>query len=108
MRSRSRASAFIADPWASSKQPRVEPAVARSAGVGYVASAVSISPTQLSATSSSAHPPRRRLPEPESTIQIYGTISDELAQVVAGASQGVTDALTIREPFAGFSRLTAA
>ena len=45
--------------------------------------------------------------EPESTIQIYGTVSDELAQVVAGASQGGTDAVTIREPFAGFSRLPA-
>ncbi|MGH3346458.1 MAG: hypothetical protein ACRDO4_05710 [Nocardioides sp.] len=41
-------------------------------------------------------------------MQIYGTISDELAQAVAGASQGSTDAVTIREPFAGFSRLPAA
>lgn len=46
--------------------------------------------------------------EPESTMQIYGTISDELAQTIAGASQGRTDAVTIREPFAGFSRLPSA
>jgi hypothetical protein len=44
--------------------------------------------------------------EPESTVQIYGSLSHELAQTVAGASQGLTDeAVTIREPFAGFSRL---
>ncbi|KQS97406.1 putative quinol monooxygenase [Cellulomonas sp. Leaf395] len=46
--------------------------------------------------------------EPESTVQIYGTISDELAQTIAGASQGSRDAVTIREPFAGFSRLPSA
>lgn len=46
--------------------------------------------------------------EPESTIQVYGTISDQLAQAVAGASQGRADAVTIREPFAGFSRLPPA
>lgn len=46
--------------------------------------------------------------EPESTIQIYGTISEELAQTVAGAAQGRDDAVIIREPFAGFSRLPAA
>ena len=46
--------------------------------------------------------------EPESTMQIYGTISDELAQTIAGASQGGTDVVTIREPFAGFSRLPSA
>ncbi|HZO63636.1 MAG TPA: hypothetical protein VFB74_01420 [Kribbellaceae bacterium] len=46
--------------------------------------------------------------EPESTVQIYGSLSDELAQTVAGASQGSSDeAVTIREPFAGFSRLPA-
>lgn len=44
--------------------------------------------------------------EPESTIQIYGSLSEELVQTIAGASQGRTnDAVTIREPFAGFSRL---
>ena len=43
--------------------------------------------------------------QPESTMQIYGTIPDELARTIAGASQGTTDAVTIREPFAGFSRL---
>ena len=32
----------------------------------------------------------------------------ELAQAIAGASQGGTDAVTIREPFAGFSRLPSA
>ena len=46
--------------------------------------------------------------EPESTMQIFGTISDELARTIAGASQGRTDAVTIREPFAGFSRLPSA
>ena len=46
--------------------------------------------------------------EPESTMQIYGTISEQLAQTIAGASQGSTDAVTIREPFAGFSRLPSA
>ncbi len=47
-------------------------------------------------------------PEPQSTVQIYGTLSDELAQTIDGASQGRTDeAATIREPLAGFSRLPA-
>jgi len=47
--------------------------------------------------------------EPGSTVQIYGTLSDELAQTVAGALQGSTDeTVIIREPFAGFSRLPAA
>ena len=46
--------------------------------------------------------------QPESTMQIYGTIPDELARTIAGASQGTTDAVTIREPFAGFSRLPSA
>lgn len=46
--------------------------------------------------------------EPESTIQVYGSISDELAEAVAGSSQGRWDTVTIREPFAGFSRLPAA
>lgn len=32
--------------------------------------------------------------EPESAIQIYGTLSDELAQTIAGASQGRTDAVS--------------
>ena len=46
--------------------------------------------------------------EPESTVQIYGTLTDELAQTVAGAAQGSTDeTVAIREPFAGFSRLPA-
>jgi hypothetical protein len=46
--------------------------------------------------------------EPESTVQIYGTHSDELAQMIDVASQGRTDeAATICEPFAGFSRLSA-
>ena len=46
--------------------------------------------------------------EPESTLQIYGTPSDELAQTIDGASRGRTDeAATIREPFADFSRLPA-
>jgi hypothetical protein len=46
--------------------------------------------------------------EPESTVQIHGTLSDELAQTIDVASQGRADeAATIREPFAGFSRLPA-
>ena len=46
--------------------------------------------------------------EPESTMQIYGTISDQLAGTIVGASPGRQDAVTIREPFAGFSRLPTA
>ena len=46
--------------------------------------------------------------EPESTVEIYGSPSEELARIVAGAAQGMTDeAVTIRAPFAGFSRLPA-
>jgi hypothetical protein len=46
--------------------------------------------------------------EPESTVQIHGTLSDELAQTIDVASRGRTDeAATIGEPFAGFSRLPA-
>jgi hypothetical protein len=46
--------------------------------------------------------------ESESTVQIYGTLSDGLAQTIDVASQGRTDeAATIREPFASFSRLPA-
>ena len=41
-------------------------------------------------------------------MQIYGIISDELAQTIAGAAHGRTDAVTIREPLAGFSRLPSA
>jgi hypothetical protein len=42
--------------------------------------------------------------EPESTVQIYITLSDELAQTIDVASRGCTDeAATIREPFAGFT-----
>jgi hypothetical protein len=46
--------------------------------------------------------------EPDSTIQIYGTLSDALAHQVAAESQGTEDAVIIREPFTGFSRLPAA
>jgi hypothetical protein len=37
--------------------------------------------------------------EPESTVQIHGTLGDELAQTIDGASRGRTDeAATICEP----------
>lgn len=45
--------------------------------------------------------------EPESTLQIYGTLSDELKRAisaVAKASGGVSS-VTIREPSTGFDRL---
>lgn len=46
--------------------------------------------------------------EPESTLQIYGTLSDELAQTIDGASHGRTDeAAPIPEPIADLSRLPA-
>jgi hypothetical protein len=46
--------------------------------------------------------------EPESAVQIDGTLSDELAQTIDVASRGRTDeAATIREPFADSSRLPA-
>jgi hypothetical protein len=43
--------------------------------------------------------------EPDSTMQIYGTLSEPVAQQVAGASQSGADSVTIREPFTGFDRL---
>ena len=46
--------------------------------------------------------------EPASTIQIYGTLSDRLAEQIKGATQGAEDSVSIRTPFAGFSRLPGA
>jgi quinol monooxygenase YgiN len=45
--------------------------------------------------------------EPESTLQIYGDLSEELIRTIAGAAQtdGDGSSVTIREPFAGFHRL---
>jgi quinol monooxygenase YgiN len=45
--------------------------------------------------------------EPESTLQIYGTLTDALIQAISVAAQTEADAdrVTIREPFAGFDRL---
>jgi len=45
--------------------------------------------------------------EPESTLQIYGTLTDALIQAISVAAQTEADEdrVTIREPFAGFDRL---
>ena len=45
--------------------------------------------------------------EPESTMQIYGDLTDDLVQAISAAAQtdGDTSSVTIREPFAGFDRL---
>jgi len=45
--------------------------------------------------------------EPESTLQIYGTLTRDLIQAISGAAQteGDENSVTIREPFAGFDRL---
>lgn len=45
--------------------------------------------------------------EPESALQIYGTLTSDLVQTIAAAAQsdGDDDSVTIREPFAGFDRL---
>jgi quinol monooxygenase YgiN len=45
--------------------------------------------------------------EPESTLQIYGELSDDLISTIAGAAQtdGDGSSVTIRVPFAGFHRL---
>ena len=45
--------------------------------------------------------------EPESTLQIYGTLTEDLIRAISGAAQTDGDAstVTIREPFAGFDRL---
>ena len=45
--------------------------------------------------------------EPESAMQIYGNLTDDLIQMISAAAQsdGDTSSVTIREPFAGFDRL---
>ena len=45
--------------------------------------------------------------EPESTLQIYGTLTGELIEAISAAMQAERDdnSVTIREPFAGFDRL---
>ena len=45
--------------------------------------------------------------EPESTVQIYGNLTDDLVRTIAAAAQSEGDgaSVTIREPFAGFDRL---
>lgn len=45
--------------------------------------------------------------EPESTLQIYGTLTPELVQTISAAAQTEEDdgSVTIREPFTGFDRL---
>lgn len=45
--------------------------------------------------------------EPESTLQIYGTLTEDLIQTISAAAQteGDDNSVTIREPFTGFDRL---
>jgi quinol monooxygenase YgiN len=45
--------------------------------------------------------------EPESAMQIYGDLTDDLIQAISAAAQTDVDtaSVTIREPFAGFDRL---
>jgi hypothetical protein len=45
--------------------------------------------------------------EPESTLQIYGNLSDDLMRAITGVAKTSGDAssVTIREPFTGFDRL---
>jgi quinol monooxygenase YgiN len=45
--------------------------------------------------------------EPESTLQIYGTLTADLTQTISAAAQteGNDTSVTIREPFTGFDRL---
>jgi quinol monooxygenase YgiN len=44
--------------------------------------------------------------EPESTMQIYGNLSEELIQTISDAAQSdeLGSSVTIREPFTGFDR----
>jgi quinol monooxygenase YgiN len=46
--------------------------------------------------------------EPESTLQIYGNLTEDLIQTISAATQtdGDGSSVTIREPFTGFDRLT--
>jgi hypothetical protein len=45
--------------------------------------------------------------EPESTLQIYGNLTEDLIQTISAAAQtdGDGSSVTIREPFTGFDRL---
>jgi quinol monooxygenase YgiN len=45
--------------------------------------------------------------EPESTLQIYGTLTRDLTEAISAAMQAEADgnSVTIRKPFAGFDRL---
>ena len=45
--------------------------------------------------------------EPESTLQIYGTLTADLIEAISAAAQteGDENSVTIREPFTGFDRL---
>ena len=45
--------------------------------------------------------------EPESTLQIYGTLTADLIQAISAGAQteGDENSVTIREPFTGFDRL---
>ena len=45
--------------------------------------------------------------EPESTMQIYGNLTEDLIRTISGAAQteGEASNVMIREPFAGFDRL---
>ena len=45
--------------------------------------------------------------EPESNVQIYGTLTDDLIKTISAAAQtdGDDSSVTIREPFTGFDRL---
>ncbi len=45
--------------------------------------------------------------KPESTLQIYGNLTEDLIQTISAAAQtdGDDSSVTIREPFAGFDRL---
>jgi quinol monooxygenase YgiN len=45
--------------------------------------------------------------EPESTLQIYGNLSEDLIRTISAAAQtdGEGSNVTIREPFSGFDRL---
>jgi len=45
--------------------------------------------------------------EPESTLQIYGDLTEDLIRTISAAAQSGDDtsSVTVREPFAGFDRL---
>ena len=45
--------------------------------------------------------------EPDSTLQIYGNLTEDLIRTISAAAQsdGNGSSVTIREPFAGFDRL---